>query len=166
MQEELRKQFSHSKAGERIEYTGSMLVMRDIAQKRLVEIDRNGMALPLNLNGEIIFYAGPTFSNGKMIIGPTTSKRMDRFLEFVISKGVVATVGKGRRTREAEMLCVKYKTPYFVTPSGCAAYLGNCVTKWEIVAFKELGPEAIYRIEVANFPLLVAVDAFGKSVFG
>jgi len=64
------------------------------------------------------------------------------------------------------MLCVKYKTPYFVTPSGCAAYLGNCVTKWEIVAFKELGPEAIYRIEVANFPLLVAVDAFGKSVFG
>lgn len=143
-----------------------MLVMRDIAQKKLVEIDKNGMALPLNLNGEIIFYAGPTFSNGKMIIGPTTSKRMDRFLEFVISKGVVATVGKGRRTREAEMLCVKYKTPYFVTPSGCAAYLGNCVTKWEIVAFRELGPEAIYRIEVANFPLLVAVDAFGKSVFG
>ncbi|MGB4752168.1 MAG: FumA C-terminus/TtdB family hydratase beta subunit [Fervidobacterium sp.] len=166
MQEELRKQFSHAKAVERIEYTGSMLVMRDIAQKKLVEIDKNGMALPLNLNGEIIFYAGPTFSNGKMIIGPTTSKRMDRFLEFVISKGVVATVGKGRRTREAEMLCVKYKTPYFVTPSGCAAYLGNCVTKWEIVAFKELGPEAIYRIEVANFPLLVAVDAFGKSVFG
>jgi len=165
MQEDITNTFRQARVGEKIEYTGSMLVMRDIAQKRLVEIDKSGAALPLDLNGQVAFYAGPTFAKGNMVIGPTTSKRMDKFLEFLISKGIVATVGKGRRTQEAEVLCVKYKVPYFVAPSGCAAYLANCVTNWEIIAFEELGPEAIYRIEVTGFPLLVATDVFGKSVF-
>ncbi|HPZ17188.1 MAG TPA: FumA C-terminus/TtdB family hydratase beta subunit [Fervidobacterium sp.] len=165
MQEDLTNTFRQARVGEKIEYTGSMLVMRDIAQKRLVEIDKSGMMLPLDLKDQVIFYAGPTFVKGHMVIGPTTSKRMDRFLEFIISKGVIATIGKGKRTQEAELLCAKHKVPYLVTPSGCAAYLASCVTRWEIVAFEELGPEAIYRIEVVNFPLLVAVDAFGRSVF-
>ncbi|MGB9613911.1 MAG: FumA C-terminus/TtdB family hydratase beta subunit [Fervidobacterium sp.] len=143
------------KKGDVIYYTGKMIVMRDAAQKRLVELEVQDRSLPINLSGEIVFYAGPTFVGDRIVIGPTTSKRMDRFLEFLGSHGVIATVGKGERTQEGLRVMNKYKMVYFVTPSGCAAYLGEKISRWSVLAFDDLGPEAIYEIYVENFPLLV-----------
>lgn len=145
--------------GEMFEYTGKLIVMRDAAQKRLVEMENNGKILPVELKDALIFYAGPTFSKGSIVIGPTTSKRMDRFLEFLGRHSVVGTIGKGERTPEGVEIIKKFKMIYFVTPSGCAAYLGKKIKSWKIVAFEDLGPEAVYEIEVENFPLLVVVSA-------
>lgn len=151
--------------GESIQYTGSLIVMRDAAQKRLLEIQNTGKELPVSLAGKLVFYAGPTFSKGKMIIGPTTSKRMDRFLEFLAQNGVQGTIGKGARTMQAIEVIKKYQMPYFVAPSGCAAYLSQKVLSWKILAFDDLGPEAIYKIEVKDFPLIVGIDSQGKGMF-
>lgn len=153
------------KTGEKINYSGKLTVMRDAAQKRLLEMYKDGKKLPIDLSEKIIFYAGPTFTNGKMVIGPTTSKRMDSFLEFLALNKVLATIGKGERTKEAIETIKKYKMPYFVAPSGCAAYLAQSIVSWKLIAFEDLGPEAIYEIQVANFPMLVAIDTEGNKIF-
>ncbi|WP_290853103.1 FumA C-terminus/TtdB family hydratase beta subunit [Fervidobacterium sp.] len=150
------------KAGESFYYSGTLLVMRDAAHKRIIEEEKETGRMRISLDGKIIFYAGPTFSNGRMIIGPTTSKRMDKFLEYTLSKGVIATIGKGERTHEAIEAIKKYRAPYLVAPSGCAAYLSEKILDWKIVAFEELGPEAIYEITVKDFPLVVAIDCNGN----
>ncbi|WP_448375349.1 FumA C-terminus/TtdB family hydratase beta subunit [Fervidobacterium sp.] len=152
------------KAGQEVKFTGKLLVMRDAAHKRLIEVEKQTGTLPIILEGQIIFYAGPTFSNGKMVIGPTTSKRMDGFLEYTLSKGIIATIGKGVRTEEAIEAIKKYRAPYFVAPSGCAAYLSERIKDWRIAAFEDLGPEAIYEISVEDFPLIVLIDCNGNSL--
>ncbi|MGQ9856044.1 MAG: FumA C-terminus/TtdB family hydratase beta subunit [Fervidobacterium sp.] len=151
-------------AGTQINYTGKLYVMRDAAHKRLFEIDKTGEQLPIDLSGKIIFYAGPTFVSDKMIIGPTTSKRMDPFFEFTAHKGILATVGKGVRTPEVVEAIEKYKVPYLVAPSGCAAYLSQKIIDWRIVAFEDLGPEAIYEITVKDFPMILFVDCCGGGL--
>ncbi|UXF00958.1 fumarate hydratase [Fervidobacterium riparium] len=151
-------------AGTQINYAGKLYAMRDAAHKRLVEMDKQGEQLPINLGGKIIFYAGPTFVNDKMIIGPTTSKRMDSFFEFTAQKGILATVGKGVRTQEVIKAIEKYKVPYLVAPSGCAAYLSQKTIDWRIVAFEDLGPEAIYEITVKDFPMILFIDCCGRSL--
>lgn len=153
------------KAGESFQYTGLLIVMRDAAQNKLVEIKNSGKELPVSLREKIVFYAGPTFVSNKMIVGPTTSKRMDRFLEFLAQQGVQATIGKGARTHQAIEIIKEYKIPYFVAPSGCAAYLSQKVLSWKLLAFEDLGPEAIYEIKVTNFPLIVAIDSYGNTIF-
>ncbi|MDM7321625.1 MAG: FumA C-terminus/TtdB family hydratase beta subunit [Fervidobacterium sp.] len=152
------------KVGELFYYFGTLLVMRDAAHKKIIEEERETGRLPISLYGRIIFYAGPTFSNGRMVIGPTTSKRMDKFLEYTLSKGVIATIGKGERTPEAVEIIKKYRAPYLIAPSGCAAYLSEKILGWKIVAFEELGPEAIYEINVKDFPLIVAIDCNGNTI--
>jgi len=156
------------KVGEEVKYSGELLVMRDAAQKRIKNFLERNKTLPLKLEGKIVFYAGPARSpDGKKCgaIGPTTSARMDEYLEMLYSLGVVATVGKGKRSNWVVDMCRKWKRVYFVTPSGAAAYLSRCVESIETVAFEDLGPEAIYRIHVKNFPLLVAIDVWGNTVF-
>ncbi|WP_241498711.1 FumA C-terminus/TtdB family hydratase beta subunit [Fervidobacterium thailandense] len=153
---------SKLRVGEFLEFDGEMFVMRDAAQKRLLEFKTSGKDLPVDLRGKIVFYAGPTFVGGRMVIGPTTSKRMDKYLQLLLENGVVATVGKGARSEYVRELIRLFKAPYFVAPSGCAAYLSEHVVGWEMLAFPELGPEAIYRIEVKKFPLVVYIDANGN----
>ncbi len=150
------------KVGDYLEFDGELIVMRDAAQNRLLELKLKGQDFPVNLRGKIVFYAGPTFANGRMIIGPTTSKRMDKYLHMLLENGVIATVGKGTRSEHARELIRKFKAPYFVAPSGCAAYLSTCVVSWEVLTFEDLGPEAIYRVEVKKFPLVVYIDASGN----
>jgi len=153
------------KIGDEVRFTGKLLVMRDAAHKRLIDIEKQTGVLPITLEGQVIFYAGPTFCNGKMVIGPTTSKRMDKFLNYTLSKGVVATIGKGRRTPDAIEAIKKHRAPYFVAPSGCAAYLSTKIKDWRIAIFEELGPEAIYEITVEDFPLIVATDCNGDYLY-
>ncbi|PLV56673.1 FumA C-terminus/TtdB family hydratase beta subunit [Thermotoga sp. SG1] len=156
------------KAGQEIRYSGKLIVMRDQAQKRLKEFLEKGEKLPLNLEGQIVFYAGPARTpQGKVIgaIGPTTSARMDDYLEMLFRLGVVATVGKGKRSKKAIDTCRKWKRVYFITPSGAAAALSKRVKSARVLAFEDLGPEAIYEIEVEEFPLVVAIDSEGNTIF-
>ncbi|MGJ8454875.1 FumA C-terminus/TtdB family hydratase beta subunit [Pseudothermotoga sp. U03pept] len=151
---------------ERVDYTGEFLIMRDAAQKRIETLLRKNQNLPFSLSNQIVFYAGPTkSSNNRVAIGPTTSERMDRYLKMLFELGVIATVGKGKRTEIARELCRQYRRLYFVAPSGAAAALSEHVRNLEIVAFEDLGPEAVYRIQVENFPLIVATDCDGNDIF-
>ncbi len=152
------------KAGEWIEYSGDVITLRDSSAIKLMEPDQESSKLSTRLKGSIILYGAPT-EGEQIIIGPTTSKRMDNSLEFLLEHGVIASVGKGNRTKDAVELIKKYKAPYFVMMSGVSAYLSSFFEKGEIIAFKELGPEAIRKYTVKKLPLLVAIDAKGKSVY-
>ncbi len=153
-------------AGEQINYTGEFLVMRDMAHKRLQELVSNQLTLPIDFQGRIVFYAGPAkMKDGKFAIGPTTSARMDKYLHMLYELGVLATVGKGKRTQNVTELCKKYRRVYFVAPSGAAAALSQHTESISLIAFEDLGPEAIYLLKVKNFPLIVAIDSEGRSIF-
>jgi fumarate hydratase subunit beta len=154
--------------GELLQYTGELIVMRDAAHQKLLELLSKNSQLPVDLNEKIVFYAGPANppKNSKIgSIGPTTSERMDKYLEMIFKLSVLGTVGKGKRSDLAVKLCIKYKRVYFITPSGAAAYLSKCVKDIKILAFPELGPEAIYNINVEDFPLMVAIDTNGSQIF-
>lgn len=154
------------KISERLDYSGSFLIMRDAAQRRIQDLLEQKEKLPFDLSDQIVFYAGPTKPlNDKVGIGPTTSERMDRYLKMLFELGVLATVGKGKRSMLAKNLCRMYKRVYFVAPSGAAAALSESVKKIQLVAFEDLGPEAVYRIDVVDFPLIVAIDSEGNDLF-
>ncbi|HOO33405.1 MAG TPA: FumA C-terminus/TtdB family hydratase beta subunit [Thermotogota bacterium] len=155
-------------AGTQINYTGEIIIMRDAAQKRLLEYFSRTGQLPLDLKNKIIFYAGPAKTpEGETIgaIGPTTSQRMDKFLDLLFQNGVIGTVGKGKRTETAVQACSEHKTCYFLTPSGAAASLSSRVKSHEVILFEDLQSEAIQRITVEDFPLVVAIDAEGKTIW-
>ncbi len=154
------------RVSERLNYSGSFLIMRDAAQRKIQDLLEQKKSLTFDLSGQIVFYAGPTKPlNDKVGIGPTTSERMDRYLRMLFELGVAATVGKGKRSELARNLCQFYKRVYFVAPSGAAAALSEHVKKIELIAFEDLGPEAVYRIDVVDFPLIVAIDSEGNDLF-
>ncbi|MDD5195069.1 MAG: FumA C-terminus/TtdB family hydratase beta subunit [Candidatus Omnitrophica bacterium] len=154
--------------GESVLFSGLLYTVRDQAHKKLIELIKSARKLPFDLKGKIIYYCGPTATpKGKVIgsCGPTTSSRMDEFVQALLKKGLLGMIGKGRRSRRARQLIKKYKAVYFVTSAGCGALLAKKVISKKLVAFKELGPEAIYRLEVRDFPLIAAIDSTGKSIY-
>jgi len=159
---------SKLKAGEEVLFTGEFYTSRDQAHKIITERIKKGGKIPFKLKGAIIYYCGPTPSPRGQIIGacgPTTSLRMDDFTVILLRQGVSATVGKGRRSEPVRQAIKRYRAIYFVAPSGCGALLATKVLKKEIVAFSWLGPEAVYRLEVKDFPLIVAIDSQGRSIY-
>ncbi len=145
-----------------------MIIMRDAAHKRISEMVEKKERIPLDFKQKIVFYAGPAKKKAGMVcgaIGPTTSERMDKYLDMMFSLGVEATVGKGARTEFAAQLCGKYGKPYFVAPSGSAAALAYRIKEFEILFFEDLGAEAVQRILVCDFPLMLAIDAEGNDFF-
>lgn len=136
--------------GEKILFTGTIYTARDAAHKRLVEAIEKGEKLPIDLKNAIIFYAGPCpAAPGEIIgpIGPTTSKRMDKFAPILYENGVLATIGKGEREIDT------VKNIYFKAAGGVASYLQNCIKTAKVVAYDDLGAEAIYKLEVGKLPL-------------
>lgn len=157
------------KAGEEVFFSGTIYTARDQAHKRLVEAMQSKKGLPINLKGAIIYYCGPTKTpKGKVIgsCGPTTSSRMDKFSAYLLKAGVAAMIGKGSRSKEVAAAIRKHKAVYFLTYAGCGALLAQSVRKAVPVAYKDLGPEAIYELEVENFPLIVGIDANGGNIYG
>ena len=155
-------------AGEQVLLSGVIYTARDQAHKRLVELIKNKKKLPVELKNQIIYYCGPTVTpKGKVIgsCGPTTSSRMDEFTEPLLNKGLLATIGKGRRSKKIKEIIKKQKSIYFVAPAGCGAMLAKRVVSKKLVCFKELGPEAVYKLEVKNFPLIVGIDSKGKDIY-
>ena len=157
------------KAGNRISYTGTIYTARDQAHKRLIDAIKKKKKLPVDLKNAIIYYCGPTPApRGKVIgsCGPTTSSRMDAFTPLLLEAGLKGMIGKGRRSKKVKEAIKKYKGVYFITHAGCGALLSQYVKKAKTVAYKNLGPEAIYKLDVENFPLIVCIDSKGRDLYG
>lgn len=154
--------------GDEVLLSGTIYTARDQAHKKLIELIKNKKKLPFKLKNQIIYYCGPTETpKGKIIgaCGPTTSSRMDNLVEPLLKLGLAAMIGKGRRAKKVRDLIKKYKAVYLIAPAGCGALLAQKVLSKRLVCFKELGPEAIYKLEVKDFPLIVAIDSTGKSIY-
>lgn len=157
------------RAGDRCLLSGPMYTLRDAGHMRLLqEMERLGGELPYELSGQAIFYAGPTPpAAGRPFgaVGPTTASRMDFAAPMLHRAGVAATVGKGKRSEEVRRACVETGSVYFTAVGGAAAYLAKCVIDERVVAYPDLGTEALRRITVADFPVFVGIDAAGNTIF-
>ncbi len=156
------------KIGDKVLLSGTIYTARDAAHKRLADTLKRGEKPPFNLKGQIIYYTGPAPARPGMVIGPagpTTSCRMDPYTVFLIKAGIKGTIGKGSRSERVKEALKKYKAVYFVATGGVAAFLSECIKKAEIIAYEDLGTEAIYRFEVKDFPLIVANDVKGADLY-
>lgn len=159
---------SELKIGDRVLIDGVLYTARDAAHKRLVETLDRGESLPVDLTGQIIYYAGPSPTPpGKPIgsVGPTTSYRMDPYAPRLIEEGLKGMIGKGPRSQEVIDALVQNKAVYFAAIGGAAALLAKQVKKADVIAYEDLGPEAIRRLVVENFPAIVVNDIYGKDLF-
>ncbi len=156
------------KAGDSVLISGVIFTARDAAHKKLVDLMEQGRELPLDLNGQFIYYVGPAPAPpGKPIgsAGPTTSGRMDAYTARMLARGMKACIGKGSRSDEVKQALQKYKAVYLAAVGGAGALLAKTVVKSEVVAYPELGAEAIYRLEVVDFPATVINDAHGNDLY-
>jgi fumarate hydratase subunit beta len=155
------------KAGDEVLLSGTILTARDQAHSRLFKMMGAGEKLPVDLKSQVIYYCGPTPPCGRPIgsCGPTTSGRMDVFTPRLLEAGMKGMIGKGRRSGEVVAALKRTKAVYFVAPAGAGAYLSEKVEASEVITFKDLGPEAIYRLEVKDFPLIVAIDCEGRNIY-
>ena len=152
------------RAGDEVRITGVIYTGRDAAHKRMYDMLLAGEPLPVDLRDQIIYYTGPTPAPPGYAIGscgPTTSYRMDRYTPALLDLGLRGMIGKGRRSQSVIDSIVKNEAVYFSAEGGCGALLANYVRKREVLAFPELGTEAIHRLEVADFPVTVFCDCFG-----
>ena len=156
------------KAGDRVILSGTVYTSRDAAHKRIFELLENKHPLPYDLNGAVIYYAGPTPTPENAAIGscgPTTSKRMDPYTPQLLDLGVTATVGKGERSPEVEEAIKRNKSVYLCAIGGAGALAALSVSKCEVIAFDDLGCESVKRLEFDNFPLIVGIDCNGGNIF-
>jgi len=156
------------RAGDNILLTGVIYVGRDAAHKRMVEALDQGEPLPIDLKGQTIFFMGPSPARpGKPIgaAGPTTSGRMDRYSPRLMAEGLKGMIGKGLRSKVVKDAMVKYKAVYLGAIGGAGALLSKCIKKAEVVAYKDLGPEALRRLEVEDFPVTVINDIHGGDLY-
>lgn len=156
------------KAGDEVLISGIIYSARDAAHRRLVELIDQGKELPLDLEGQVIYYTGPTPpSPGRAVgsAGPTTSARMDAYTPAVLGKGVRVLIGKGDRSKEVAEALKEHGAVYMAAVGGAGALLAEHILKAEPVAYPELGPEAVFRFEVKNFPAIVVIDSWGGNLY-
>ena len=156
------------KAGDKVLITGVLYTARDAAHKRLVELLDKGEELPFDPKGQIIYYVGPTPAKPGAVIGsagPTTSGRMDAYAPRLLECGLKGMIGKGQRNDEVIEAIKQHKAVYMAAVGGAAALIAQSIKKCEIIAYEELGPEAIRRLEVEDFPAIVANDSSGGNLF-
>jgi len=156
------------KAGDEVLITGVIYGARDMAHKRLCQAIDGGKELPFDLEGAIIYFVGPTPARPGRVIGaagPTTSSRMDPFSPKLIAKGLKAMIGKGYRGPEVRETLKKYGAIHLSTIGGAGALLSQHIIAAEVIAYEDLGTEAIRKLEVVDFPAVVAYDSHGNSVY-
>ncbi|MCD6385889.1 Fe-S-containing hydro-lyase [Candidatus Sumerlaeota bacterium] len=159
---------SRLKAGDRVVIDGILYTARDTAHKRLIELIEKGEPLPIELKGAVIYYVGPTPAPpGRPIgsAGPTTSVRMDAYAPKLIEHGVKGMIGKGPRTQPVKDAIVKYKAVYFAATGGAGALLSKRIKSARVIAFEDLGPEAIRELVVEEFPVVVINDSDGNDLY-
>jgi len=156
------------RAGDNVLISGVIYTGRDAAHQKLFELVSAGELLPVDFSGQMIYYVGPSPAKpGKVIgsAGPTTSGRMDVYTPTMLAQGLKACIGKGSRSQAVKDALVKYKAVYLAATGGAAALLARTVRQAEVVAYAELGAEAIYRLEVEDFPATVVNDAYGNDIY-
>ncbi len=156
------------KVGDIVSLTGYIYTARDAAHKRLVELIKEGKELPFDIKGAVIYYVGPTPAPpGKVIgsAGPTTSGRMDAYAPLLIEKGLKGMIGKGKRSKEVVDAIKKYGAIYFAATGGAAALISKKIKSVELVAYEDLGPEAVRRLYVEDFPIIVVNDLEGRDLY-
>ncbi|WP_057773785.1 Fe-S-containing hydro-lyase [Cytobacillus dafuensis] len=162
------EQIKGLKAGDQVSITGVIYTARDAAHKIMVDAIAQGEDLPVNLENQVIYYAGPTPAKpGKVIgsCGPTTSGRMDAYSKAMIEQGLKGMIGKGPRSKEVIEAMKEYGVVYFAAIGGAAALIADSVKEAEVIAFPELGPEAIRRLKVEDYPCIVAIDSEGNNLY-
>lgn len=154
--------------GDRVMLNGTIYTGRDAAHKRLVEMIGRGEELPMELKGQIIYYVGPCPAKPGEVIGsagPTTSSRMDAYASVMMDQGLKGMIGKGLRNCEVIDSIKKNCAVYFASIGGAGALLADAVKEAEVVAFPDLGPEAVYKLRVENFPVIVVIDCKGNDLY-
>lgn len=155
-------------AGDVVRISGFIYTARDAAHKRLYEALGRGEKLPLDLTNNVIYYVGPTPAKPGEVVGsagPTTSGRMDKYTPTMIEQGMRGMIGKGSRSQDVIDACVKYGAVYFVAVGGAAAVIAQSIKNEKMIAYEDLGPEAIRRYEVKDFPAIVCIDAEGNDFY-
>jgi len=156
------------KAGDIVYLSGTIYTARDAAHKRLVDLIEAGEELPFDLEGSVIYFVGPTPPKpGDPIgsAGPTTSYRMDSYSPILLKHGSKGMIGKGKRNQEVKDACVEYGGIYFGATGGAGALLGKQIKSAEVIAYEELGPEAVRKLEVVDFPVTVINDTYGADLY-
>ncbi len=154
--------------GDRVLLSGTVLTARDAAHRRFVDALRGGNPLPVSLEDETIFYAAPTPTPpGKVIgsIGPTTSGRMDPYTPALLNAGLRGMIGKGRRSLEVVEALREREGVYFAATGGVAAVISRCIRRVSLLAYEDLGPEAVLRLDIVDLPLIVVNDAGGGDLY-
>ena len=155
-------------AGDYVYITGTMYTARDAAHKRMYEILQKGGELPVDWKDQVIYYMGPSPAReGRPIgsAGPTTATRMDKYAPTLLDLGEKAMIGKGKRSKEVMDAIVRNHAVYFAAVGGAGALLSKCITKSEIVCYEDLGAEAIRKLEVKDFPVIVVIDSEGNNLY-
>lgn len=155
-------------AGDYVYITGTIYVARDAAHLRMYEALREGKELPMDLMNNIIYYMGPSPAReGRPIgsAGPTTASRMDKYTPQLLDLGLKGMIGKGKRTQEVKDAVIRNKAVYFAAVGGAGALLAQRIKKSEVIAYDDLGPEAIRRLEVEDFPVIVVMDSKGNNLY-
>lgn len=156
------------KAGDYVYISGTVYTARDAAHKRMQEALETGETLPLELFGNVIYYMGPSPAReGRPIgsAGPTTASRMDKYAPKLLDLGLTGMIGKGKRSQAVRDAIVRNQSVYFAAVGGAGALLSKAITKSEVIAYDDLGTEAIRKLEVVNFPVIVVIDAQGNNLY-
>ena len=155
-------------AGDYVYITGTIYTARDAAHKRMDEALSNGENLPINIENQVIYYMGPSPAReGRPIgsAGPTTASRMDKYSPRLLDLGLSAMIGKGKRSKEVLDAVVRNESVYFAAVGGAGALLSKCIKSSEVVAYDDLGTEAILKLKVENFPVIVVADCEGNNLY-
>ena len=156
------------KIGDIVYLNGTIYSARDAAHRRLVDLIQEGKELPFELEGSVIYFVGPTPAKpGEPIgsAGPTTSYRMDAYSPTMIANGQKGMIGKGKRNQEVRDACVKHKAVYFGATGGAGALIARRIKSSKVIAYEELGPEAVRELEVEDFPVTVINDSYGGDLY-
>lgn len=156
------------RAGDYVYITGTIYVARDAAHLRMYEALKNGQELPIDLENNIIYYMGPSPAReGRPIgsAGPTTSSRMDKYAPQLLDLGLKGMIGKGKRTQAVKDAIIRNKAVYFAAVGGAGALLAQRIITSEVIAYDDLGPEAIRKLYVENFPVIVVMDCEGNNLY-
>lgn len=155
-------------SGDYVYLTGTIYTGRDAAHKRMYEAIQNEQDIPIDLSGQIIYYLGPSPAREGNIIGsagPTTSSRMDKYTPTMLEYGLLGMIGKGKRSQEVIDSIVKHQAVYFAAVGGAGALLSKCIKNSKVIAYEDLGTEAIRKIEIKNFPVIVIIDSKGNNLY-
>lgn len=163
-----KEEAAELRAGDYVYITGTIYTARDAAHKRMYEALEQGEALPLEMRGNLIYYMGPSPAReGRPIgsAGPTTASRMDKYAPTLLDMGLIGMIGKGKRSEAVQEAIVRNGAVYFAAVGGAGALLSKSITRSEVIAYDDLGTEAIRKLEVENFPVIVVIDSEGNNLY-